>query len=353
MNVSEKTKPQKLLYEVSIIRPLIITLLVLLHSFTKIAKGAVGCCNDYQLIEGYQWLVWFIQGFRIETIALVAGYVFSYQSHDLGRSYRFWPFVWKKFKRLIIPMLVFGVVYYFLFLYSADTFTLKGFVVELLSGCGHLWFLPMLFWCFITIWLVDHFKLNSWWLLVLLAAVSVIPTRPLPLGFSRLPHFLFYVYGGYFLWTKRDWLLEHCLSWRWIIAFWTVYVILVIVNHTILPEVSELTGTMGKIVEFGLGRTTKLLMAVCGIMALYLTVCHFTTQEGFKPKSWVIAASDNCYGVYVYHQFVLTLLYFFTPFVSFVHPLVVPWLGFAIIMTVSLLLTWLTLKSKTGRLLIG
>ena len=348
--ISDKTKPKKLLYEVSVIRPLIIALLVFMHSFTKIALGAGGRCNDYQLVEGYQWLVWFIQGFRIETIALVAGYVFSYQSLDLGRSYRFWPFVWKKFKRLIIPMLVFGVAYYFMFFYSAETFTVKEFIVMLLSGCGHLWFLPMLFWCFIAIWLIDHFKLNSWWLLVLLAFFSLIPTPRLPLGFSRLPHFLFYVYGGYFLWTKREFLFKHCLSWKWISALWMVYVGLVIVSHIILSE-----GGVGimKVFIFGLSRTSDLLMAVFGVIALYLTACHFTTQEGFKPKPWVITASDNCYGIYVYHQFVLTLLYFFTSFVAVVHPLLVPWFGFAIIMTVSLLLTWLTLKTNTGRFLIG
>lgn len=341
---------KKLLYEVSIIRPLIIALLVFMHSFTKISTGAGGRCNGYQLIEGYKWIAWF--SFRIETIALVAGYVFSYQSHDLGRSYRFWSFVWKKFKRLIIPMLVFGVAYYFLFYYYADTFTVKDFIVTLLSGCGHLWFLPMLFWSFIAIWLIDHFKLNSWWLLFVLAIISLIPAQQMPLGFSRLPHFLFYVYGGYFLWTKRDCLFAHCLSWKCITALWVVYVVLVIADHALLPEYKAFAGIM-KAFVFGLGKLVDLLMAVCGVMALYLTVCHFTTQEGFKPKPWVIAANGNCYGVYVYHQFILTLLYFFTPFVSVVHPLIVPWLGFAIIMTVSLLLTRLTLKTKVGRALIG
>ena len=128
------------------------------------------------------------------------------------------------------------------------------------------------------------------------------------------------------------------------------YVGLVIVSHILLPESG--VGIM-KLFIFGLSRTSDLLMAVFGVIALYLTACHFTTQEGFKPQPWVISASDNCYGIYVYHQFVLTLLYFFTPFVSFVHPLLVPWLGFVIIMTVSLLLTWLTLKTNTGRFLIG
>lgn len=344
---------KKLLYEVSVIRPLIIALLVLFHSFSKIRTGAGTRTNDYELAEIYKWFVWFIQGFRIETIALVAGYVFSYQSHDLGRSYSFWPFVWKKFKRLIIPMIVFGLAYYFLFFFDGDTFNTKDFLTKIMSGCGHLWFLPMLFWCFLSIWLIDYFKINSFWLLVMLALASVIPTPSLPLGFSRLPHFVFYVYGGYFLWTKRDWLLNHCLSKKWIISLWVLYFLIVIVSHVFIPEATASMAIIEKTKVLVSNGVMKLFMAVCGIMALYLTVCSVTVKKGYKPKTWIISANGNCYGVYVYHQFILGIIYFFTPFVYILHPLLVPWVGFAVIMTTSLFLTYLTLKTKIGRFLIG
>ena len=177
-------KPQKkLLYEVSIIRPTVIFLFVLLHSLTKITNGG-GKTNDYQLAIAYQWFAWLISGFRIETIALVAGYVFSYQSNDLKRSYRFGSFVWKKFKRLIIPMLFFGCIYYFCFFFDKDSFSVLSFVKTLLSGCGHLWFLPMLFWCFIAIWVIDHYKLSSVVLLTVLACVSLVPMPSLPFGLT-------------------------------------------------------------------------------------------------------------------------------------------------------------------------
>ena len=237
-----------------------------------------GQINDYQLVAVYQWFCWLISGFRIETIALIAGYVFSYQSYDLGRKYKFWPFVWKKFKRLIIPMLVFGIGYYFCFFYDSATFELKSFLVKLFSGCGHLWFLPMLFWCFLAIWFIDHFNVSSWFSLILLAAITLIPVPSLPFGFGRLPHFLFFVYAGYFLWTKRDWLLKHCLNTTTICAFWVVYVVLVVLMHTVLPEaMPEMTKIQKGIVLFISG-TLKLLMSCSGIMVLYLTVCKKNYQ---------------------------------------------------------------------------
>ena len=343
---------KKLLYEVSVIRPLIIFLLVLLHSFTKIKNGDGLYFNDYELINGYEWFAWLIQGFRIETIALIAGYVFSYQSHDLKRRYRFFPFLWKKFKRLIIPMLIFGIIYYFCFHYTT-TFNIREFTKEVLFGCGHLWFLPMLFWCFITIWIIDKYNLSSWLTLLLLAAFSVMPIPALPYSLVRLPHFLFYVYAGYFLWEKHDYLFNHFLSGKYAICLWVVYVALVVVTHYCAIDIIPSMNIFQKVLGGIFNRTIGLLMSCCGIMALYISVCQVTNRENYHPKPWVVKASDNCYGVYVYHQFVLMYLYFFTPFVSVVHPLLVPWVGCIIILVVSLILTWFTLKTKIGRFLIG
>lgn len=347
-------KTKKFLYEVSVIRPTIIFLLVVLHSFTKITADGWGQrINDYPLVTPYRWFCWLISGFRIETIALIAGYVFAYQSLDLNRSYKLWPFVWKKFKRLIIPMLVFGLVYYFCFLYNPGAFEMKSFVVNWLSGCGHLWFLPMLFWCFLAIWGIDHFKLSSWPTLLILATISVIRILPLPLGFGRLSHFLFFVYAGYFLWTKREWLMRHWMNNATISGLGIAYIALVILIHTVLITPKPEMSLMQRGVVILIIGTLKLLMSCCGIMALYLFVCQTTTKKNYKPKSWLISASNDCYGVYVYHQFILIAMYFYSPLVQRVNPLIVPWIGIVVAFFISLLMTKLTLKTKVGRLLIG
>lgn len=357
MSSNPQPTQKKLLYEISIIRPLIIFLLVVMHAHLNVADwfgDGWAYHNDYQTITAYKWFGWLISGFRIETIALVAGYVFAYQSLDLKRSYRFWPFVWKKFKRLIIPMLFFGVIYYFCFIYNqCSEFSVGKFLLQLFSGCGHLWFLPMLFWCFMAIWVIDRIKASSWLTLLLFASISIIPIPRLPLGLARLPHFLFFVYAGYFLWTKRGWLFEHCLGWKWICPLWAFYVVLVVVRRLCLPETSPGMSMVQKMAVYGINGIVKLLMSCFGILALYLTVCKTTTKDGYTPKPWVIAASDSCYGVYVYHQFLLIWLYFFTPLVGTCPRLLVPWIGLLISLGVSLLFTRLSLKTKFGRFLIG
>jgi len=347
--VSHKT----LLFEVSIIRPIVIGLLVLMHSFTKISSGG-GYVHEYQLIGVYKWFVWLISGFRIETIALIAGYVFAYQSIDLGRKYPFRPFIWKKFKRLIIPMVVFGLAYYFCFLFRKETFTAGAFLIALFSGCGHLWFLPMLFWCFLGIWIIDHLKLSSWITLLFLAAFTMMPLPSLHFGLGRLPHFLFFVYAGYFLWTKREYILNHWLDAKLIAALWILYVLLVVIKHNFIPEMSSSMSMIQKGMIYMMNGGVVLLTSCCGILALYLTVCKKTTQDNYRPDQWVIDASNNCYGVYVYHQFILVFLYFCTPLYDICNTkYLLPWIGFVLSMSISLLLTRLTLKTKFGRFLIG
>ena len=211
----------------------------------------------------------------------------------------------------------------------------------------------MLFWCFIAVWIIDHYKLTSVYTLLILAFASIMPFPALPFGFARLPHFVFYVFFGYFLYVKRGYVLSHFLTKKNIFLLWALYVTLVILVHTILPEVSSSSHILEKIIVIGINNVTKLLMTVSGIMALYITICHFTTRNNYQPKQWIINASNNCYGIYVYHQFILVFLYFFTPIVAICNPLIVPWIGLIITLIISYVLTKVSLKTKIGKFLIG
>lgn len=350
---SDSKKPEKtLLYEISYIRPIVIFLLVVLHSFEKISAGGL-MSRTCPSVPAYEWFQALIKGFRIETIALVAGYVFAYQCIDLNRSYKFWPFLKKKFKRLIIPMLFFGTVYYFCFFFRPDTFSLSSFILILLSGCGHLWFLPMLFWCFLAIWTIDHYKLSSPLLFVVLAGLSILPIPALPLGFTHLPHFLFYVYAGYVLWKKRDWVLSHLLNGKTIVYFWVVYVAFVVIMKLCFADSLADKAFVERVLLLSAQNAVAFVKSCVGTMALYLTICKHTTQAGFVPKKWVVKSSDLCYGVYVFHQFILVYLYFYTPLYDSLSIYLLPWVGLIVTFILSLILTFLFLRTKTGRLLIG
>lgn len=275
---------KKLLYEVSYIRPIVIFLLVVSHSFTKIHMGPNGLVQDYDMATGYLWLIRLIKGFRIETIALVAGNVFAYQSIDLKRKYEFWPFVKKKFMRLS----------YLCFSLAASIICASGLVLQLslysvlsrncclvVAICGSC---LCFFWCFITIWLIDHHHLSSKWLLLILAVFSIVPPLNLPFGLNRLPHFLFFVYAGYFLWEHHDVVMCRA-NGKWIVLAWVAYVLLVVIKSTLVPSYKVADTALSKVLLFGLNNGMNFITFCCGIMALYLTVTHFTNREGFTlPK---------------------------------------------------------------------
>lgn len=351
-NMGEK----RLLYEVSIIRPLIIFLLVVLHSFAPLV-GSWSAIDGVEINSVYYWFCKFIQGFRIETIALIAGYVFAYQSIIMGRKYDFLPFVWKKVKRLIIPCIVFSLIYFFLFNFDINTFNPLSFCLTILSGAGHLWFLPMLFWCFVVIWVIDKYKLSSWWLWAILCLLSIYPI-PLyvPLGFQRLPHFLFYCFCGYFLYERHQSLTNKIMNWRSIGLLWLIYISATIVSVLyILPQVKLLgsENITNKLVWYGAQGVFNLVCSLCGIMALYLMVMKVTTRTGYHPNQWIIDASKICYGVYVFHQFILEGLYYHTNIPQNTNVWLLPWIMLFITCISSYILTKLTLLTKTGRFLIG
>ena len=345
------------LQDVAIIRPIIIFLLVVLHSFT-----IYGGSTSWILPEGirpipvYSWMVKLISGFRIETIAFVAGYVFAYQSFVLGRKYPFGPFLWKKFKRLIIPCLVFSTIYYFCFNFNPDSFRVGNFVLQLFSGVGHLWFLPMLFWCFVLIWLIDTKQIISWWLFALLAVLSMIPIPTQVLGLGRVFHFLFYCYAGYMVFSKKDWIFNHLLNKKSVVLFWFAYFALVVLYFALIESLVEQfdANFIAKAISSLISHGFKLVYSCIGVMAIYLSVnLYISKRQNFVLPRHIVAASSLCYGVYVFHQFILEWLYYYLPLPEWLGSYALPWVACTITLAVSILFSSLLIKTKVGKFLIG
>lgn len=366
---------KKLLYEVSIIRPLIIFLLVVYHSLCVFTGGWPAPAGVPEN-AAYWWLGRTISGFRIETIAFVGGYVFCYQCVELLKRQRFFQFVWKKFKRLIIPCFVFGIVYYLLYRFNPSRFSWYVAFWRVANGIGHLWFLPMLFWCFLAGWLTDRLlswlsqygrgaQLGlAWGLLGALAVVSMLRITGLKMGLSRAPYFFFYFYLGYFLrFLSRG--RQVVFGRGSVVALWALYVAFLLLHLQMtklhLPGLwfdcpKVLRGASLTLIHaLNLGHTT------CGILALYGSVSrwlarHKTSDD--QPGAFLRQCSRLCYGVYVLHMFFMQPIYFFSPFPAWccgsaLGVWLMPWLVLAVTLLLSVVSTLLLLKTRFGRFLIG
>lgn len=260
----------------------------------------------------------------------------------------------KKAHRLLLPMLFFGIIYYFCFFFNTESFFYIDFLMKILNGCGHLWFLPMLFWCQLLLWVLVHYKFDGKLTLAFLALLSIIVFIPLPLGLSTVSHYAFYAFLGYYLYKRKDLVYRFIQTNKYIIpVLWLLYIALVLLVHS--PWIASITCTPLVCKAFlYLGRgVIGLFACISGIFAMYGTVSLFTSSGLYELKPLVKKADRVSFGIYIYHQFLLVALYHYTPMVSYINVWVLPWMGFLISYIVSWLITALTLKTRIGRFLIG
>ncbi len=133
------------LQEVSLIRPFLIILLVFFHAFI-IYDGGWYPVNGYKDIVVYKWADRLSYSFMLETFVFISGYLLSFQVFNQGREINMGKLLKKKLLRLLVPCWTFGILYISLF---GEKGSLMSNIIEIISGTGHLWFLTMLFCCFV------------------------------------------------------------------------------------------------------------------------------------------------------------------------------------------------------------
>ena len=106
-----------------------------------------------------QWL----NSFHVYTFALVSGYLFAYLKYEQGKYESFALFTRNKAKRLLVPYAFVSIIWaipigqYF---YHYDIWEIAT-RYALATSPSQLWFLMMLFWCFIGAWLLSKKIENS------------------------------------------------------------------------------------------------------------------------------------------------------------------------------------------------
>lgn len=117
-----KTMVMQNLNEVSLMRPILIVLLVSYHAFCPF-DGNWEAFADFEQIAVYKWLDRGVFAFMLESFVFISGYIWSYQRNELGRKENLRQLVQKKLNRLIVPSIVFSVLY--LMIFSPDLLTVN------------------------------------------------------------------------------------------------------------------------------------------------------------------------------------------------------------------------------------
>ena len=93
----------------------------------------------------------------------------------------------------------------------------------------------------------------------------------------------------------------------------------------------------------------RILYSAVGVICLYSLVNCLIERKGFKVPLWIINLSPLCFGIYLFQQFILQLLYYRTNLPSVLEPNLLLWAGLVITIIVSYSLTTLVRMTRFGR----
>lgn len=354
VNIKMGNSINKLLCEVSIIRPMVIFLLVVMHSFTMFQDEGKWwpLPSGIEPVETYKWIAKITYSFMLEMFVFISGYLLAYQF--LRHKQAFLLFSVKKAKRLLLPSILFSIVYFAIF------FEYKGlpdYIYSILNGSGHMWYLPMIFWCFIGGYILMNIEMPDWMKLAACLLLSIVSGLLgfLPFRLGKSCYYLFFFYLGMYLYPRRKMMLEKLSSNKIlliVILYLTSFAVLSLFKDY-LHDIST-NSILLLVVKSSIYTTSTILYAALGLLAMYCaTVYWLHNHPNWQPSSLLIKANEICFGVYIYQQFILMILYYKTTLPKFTETHVLPWVGCIITLFMSIMLSQITIRTRFGRFLIG
>ena len=328
---------KKLLPDVVAIRLLLIVLLVMEHSFA-IYSGAWDLPQGLHEVRAYWWIGWAAYSFMLEAFIFISGYIFGYQVRTrCGGRIDFRTGVVKKAKRLMIPSILFSILYYFMFKFQ------PGFswdiVPDILKGLGHLWFLPVLFLCFMLVYILEKLRLPHGAVLALAVISGVV--------FPKIPwcYFMFF-YVGYVV-QRDEFAMEKLYNKKSITVFSIMYLTAFIMSKLYLNDVPD-----DSWLEYA-ARIANIVYASSGLLAVFALFNYLIERGAMRLSDRAVKLSGFCFGVYIFHQFLILLIVENPVMIGLWGTYALPWVAFAAALGGSMLLTGLMLTTKVGRFLIG
>lgn len=337
---------KQLLNEVVIIRFTLIIFLVLYHSFAPYS-GAWQPITD-EFVGVYYWISKFTYSFFLGSFVFISGYLYAYSEIKRG-SQPFKRMIKKKCMRLLIPSIIFSSIYLIVFGLK-DGESLAHGVYTIIEGRGHMWFLPMLFWLFVGIELLKLINMRPITIIVCTLIVSIFAVLPLPFCINLSFRFLVFFYLGYVCMLRKNdaiTIIQHTPGF--LLTCVTIYLVTFIAIESFDLYYDQPHNALINLVLF----YGRIIYTLAGTIALYGVTIKFINDHEIHISNGITQLSGMCFGVYLYQQFILIYLYYHTDYVNVIGGGIAPWAAFAITLIASIGLSYLTLKTRIGRALIG
>lgn len=269
----------------------------------------------------------------------ISGYLFKYLL-QIGKYPTWGNLFKKKGVRILLPYFVFGL---FFMATTSNWHPLRLFN----GGYWHLWFLPMLFWCFIVGYAISRMKLKTCFeiLFFVVAFCGTLTSRLFPtwLGLHNITCWFYWFYLG-MLFCKYKEVLEQYLS-KAGLSFLLLFTSCAVI--CMYP------------IEYGEGIWYSNL-AVTGCL---VSIVHLTDKVDWskiKVTSSLVKFSSYSFGIYIWHNWVALMLIsktsqrlFGLPELAANHVILFPLCFSLITLFISWEISWCMMKTKVGKFLIG
>lgn len=342
-----------MLMDVVLMRLSLIFLLVICHAMCIYTGAFDKPFDSFPDIPLYDWIGMSIPLFQLQSMVFISGLLFGYTLSKHPERLCFRSCVALKAKRVLLPCYIFGVAYWMLFCYTpdADLNAIGGGIWMILNGIDHLWFLPMVFWCFVITYVLEKNGFcKPWliWIFIVLATWNLLfRLFKLPLGLGRTPTYYLFFYVGYMLSRGRI-KLPNIKLWIPVILFLVAFCASMFIKNEFVAETF-----VERVFLFGLSGFVNIIASVTGVYILYSVANIHSIQNKIDGNKLLIRLSGYCYGVYIFQQFILIILYYKTDMALCINPYILPWLATVVTIVLSLVFTDLALRTKVGRFLIG
>lgn len=319
----------KRLLNISYLRVIITFLVILFHSFAPYFYN-LGRSSFFPYIQVYKDIFIVEERIQMPLFTFISGYLFHYL-YQKGKYQTLKGLFRNKAKRLLFPYFFFGIMIYFFVPIEIHQ------IIRPWNSFLHLWFLLMLFWCFLCQFAIR--KVDNLWLTMILAFFMLVLYRQVPsiLCLRAFMQLFIYFHLGYNYDKLKN--LMKIDKWSYLLIFVIMSVLCIYYDKS-----------WGNSNVFKVAHYVIYTLASISILMFSL---QFTSSLNLKNSKLLSFLDRRSLGMYIFHYWLMMWLLYNDTVAGFAtrYIIIYPWLMFVFLTLTSLLITHIVLKTKLSQII--
>lgn len=175
-----------------------------------------------------------------------------------------------------------------------------------------------------------------WAIVIALCLASILP---IPLRINTAFYYIIYFYAGYEALIGHS-SLGTSLSSKFIPLFWLffgIFFVALTICNTYLTNICSSDDLILKAIGLTASNMISKIIGFSGIGALLCTSYVYINRKQISGRT--IQLGSYCFGVYLFQQFIIVAIYYYSSLPVFVDAKVLPWFVYVVALLLSILLS--------------